>query len=410
MEENSKKTITKGKRCWKEYSSQLTDYLARSGKKKTLQKKFNSHYLSPLKEDIQSSTPSIHKALRENSSLVIPMKEKEPVIDSLLFSVTRQMKSSSIYVVNDNSSKEAINTVKKYKKVNLIERDEILSVIKWEKLLPLLNLSFIPHGKGMAVLAGYLAEYIHAQLKKNPPCWIFQHDAEVSNYATHQGLEYLGWGLFCSGEEIQQIKTAKSGRNNESLMMSRSSLLMLEHLQGEENEKTRRRARELFERLSNLKWMVSGSFALRRDVAMQRPFATGYLEEVLTCAFVEDKGVKEKKKTLQVSNPNPCLEGENGFLKEWIILQEVSNFLFLLAIQGKPVDEWTVGDIEEINRSIMPRQKEMGVIPPEGDERPVQAETVPDERIIPSVKTLDLWGMINWKKAKKIMKRPSKNH
>ncbi len=150
--------------------------------------------------------------------------------------------------------------------------------------------------------------------------------------------------------------------------------------------------------------MVSGAFALRYDLAMNRPFATGYLEEVLTCAFVEDAGQEKERKTIQVANPTPCYEGNNDFHKEWIILQGVSNFLFLLAIIGKPVNKWSVKDIKKINKKIMSDKKEMGIIPPEGDERPVQIKTVPDERIIPSIKDLDKEGIINWKKAEQFYK------
>lgn len=53
----------------------------------------------------------------------------------------------------------------------------------------------------------------------------------------------------------------------------------------------------------------------------------------------------------------------------------------------------------------MSDKKEMGVIPPEGDERPVQIKTVPDERIIPSIKDLDKEGIINWEKAEQFLKR-----
>lgn len=88
----------------------------------------------------------------------------------------------------------------------------------------------MPHGKGVAVLAGYLTQYIVNRYEKNNPKWIIQHDAEVSNYAEHKGVDYLGFGISEAGENVHHIKTAKSGRNNEGIMMSRSSLLSLKHL------------------------------------------------------------------------------------------------------------------------------------------------------------------------------------
>jgi hypothetical protein len=387
-------------RTWQKYSSALTFCEIEKNKEDVLQEKCNAFYLSPSKEEFAVKKEKINRALR-GSALIIPMKEEEPVINPLLSAVVRQFKNKNIVVVNDRSSREALLPLADYKKISTVDCENVLEVLNQKKLLEILGTDHMPHGKGVAVLAGYLTQYIVNRYEKNNPKWIIQHDAEVSNYAEHKGVDYLGFGISEAENDVHHVKTAKSGRNNEGIMMSRSSLLSLRHLSSTNphTRKIKKRAEQLFSRLVSLKWMVSGAFALRYELAMSRPFATGYLEEVLTCAFVEDVGHEKKRKTVQVANPNPCYEGNNDFQKEWIILQGVSNFLFLLAVIGKPVNKWSVKDIRKINKKIMSDKKEMGVIPPEGDERPVQIKTVPDERIIPSIKDLDKEGIINWKRA-----------
>ncbi len=387
-------------RTWQKYSSALTFCEVEKRKEDVLQEKCNAFYLSPLREEIEAEKEKIISVLRK-SALIVPMKEEEPVVGPLLEEVVKQIKNENIVVINDRSSKKALLPLEKHKKVTALNREAVLQVLDQKKLLEILNTDHMPHGKGVAVLAGYLSQYIVNRYEKSNPEWIIQHDAEVSNYSEHKGVDYLGFGISRATEDVHHIKTAKSGRNNEGLMMSRSSLLSLRHLSSKNphTRKIKKRAEQLFSRLVSLKWMVSGAFALRYDLAMSRPFATGYLEEVLTCAFVEDVGFEKNKKTIQVANPNPCYEGSNDFQKEWIILQGVSNFLFLLAIIGKPVNKWRVKDIKKINKKIMRDKKEMGVIPPEGDERPVQIKTVPDERVVPSIRDLDREGVIDWKKA-----------
>ena len=99
--------------------------------------------------------------------------------------------------------------------------------------------------------------------------------------------------------------------------------------------------------------------------------------------------------TVQVVNPNPCLDGENGFRKEMIILQTVSNFVFTLALVGKSVDKWTVKDISRINRKFLNKDRPMAFIP--NDENPVYTEVIPQEKIIPSVNMLLKNNLVNEK-------------
>ncbi len=387
----------KNKKKWDEYAAANYENCKECNKlKDKLDKKFSSNYLQPKLEQIEESK-EVKKFIKSGKlAVVVPMKENGPVIEPFLSKLSTQIPNDLVCVINDRSNQEAVDTVKRYKNIVFIDRDEVLDALDWKKLLKILNLKERPYGKGMTVLAGYLVQHFIAKHTKRKPLWLAQHDAELSTEARHHNIRYLVWGLLNTKKKAHHLKIAKYGRNNEITMAVRSSLLELRNLPfSVKNLKIRRRAKELFNRLSPLKWMITGQFALSWERAMERPFATGYLEETLTSAFIEDRGSNTGEVTVQVVNPNPCLDGENGFRKEMIILQTVSNFVFTLALVGKSVDKWTVKDISRINRKFLNKDRPMAFIP--NDENPVYTEVIPQEKIIPSVNMLLKNNLVNEK-------------
>lgn len=327
------------------------------------------------------------------------MREKDRIINSLLDYAAGRMREGSIYVINDDSEKEAVKTVKNYPGVKLIDAKEALDTLNWKLLLPILNLDKRPKGKGTTVLAGYLFQQGLSQVSQGHSQWIFHSDADIENCAVFQPLEYLAWGAAHGPKEAIHIKIAKAGRNNECSMAARNTLLMLESLgrvvEDWESDKIAERAKILFENLAPYKWMLGGAFGLTWEAAMHRPLATGYLDETLICAFCEDFARAHNYQTVQVANPNPCLDAENDFQKENIIVQLASNFVLTLASAQKSVNEWGIGEIKRINRDLMSNPVKMAFIPKEGDEDPVRAEVVANERILPSVKMLNEAGLID---------------
>ena len=370
----------------------------------TVQEYFQKNYLRPDIRQIKAARLDILKFLSEKRvALVIPMKEQGPVIRSLLETIAPQMPHCMICVVNDGSGDNAVGEVRRYGKIRFVDRNEVLNTLAWDRLMPILNLQERPKGKGITVLAGYLFHFFLAQYSGHTPQWIFQHDADIVEYVQNRGLEYLVWAVLYGKRSAHHIKMAQSGRGNESSMAMRSALLALSNassalfLHG--MEKIEKRAHSLFTSLAPLKWMLSGQFGLSWQLAMQRPFASGYLEETLTCAFVGDSGLS----TVQVSNPNICLDAVNDYRKEGIILQLVNNFILTLAFVKKPVHRWTVSDIQSLNSGIMTRALDMALIPP--DHGPVLADTVPSERILPSIKMLKEENLINEVAAMELVKR-----
>jgi len=405
--------LKKTARTWDYYSSELLDFRKKNllaERKCELSKKFSQHYFQIDDREIKKESSSICRFLKEGQAdLVVPMKEKDGVIRNLLSYASKKMSADSILVINDRSDDKVLAMVRSFEKVLVINKEDVLKMINWQKLLPLLNLPQKPKGKGVAVMAGYLFRYLFGRQKFNQSRWIFQTDADIKNHKAFKALEYLTWGaLYCPGSF--HIKIAKPGRNNESHMAVRSALAVLGDLNkvigSQRGQGIAQRASQLFENLAKYKWILGGTFGITNEIAYNRPFATGYLDETLICAFTEDVAVKKKKGfSVQISNPNPCSDGENSFKKENTIVQMTANFVITLALIGKPICDWTLEDIAWINKDLMSEPKGIALIPPKGNEGPVLAEVVANERILPSIKMLEENGLINDEAVESLMKK-----
>lgn len=361
-------------------------------------------YLQPSAEDLGLADAEIWHFLSSGRGvLVVPMHEIGPVARPLLETLTPVMRPQDITVIDDASDAEAVATVKRFEGVRLVRRDEVLDCLDWTRLLRVLNLKQRPKGKGVTVLAGYLYQYLLARRGRQEPRWLMQHDAEIREYFRYDGMRHLVWGLLQRPRAVA-VKMAKFGRSNEKCMLARG---MLEVLRTSRtlSPAVRRRVATL-SRLERHKWMLTGEFGLRWDLAMRRPFATGYLEETLYSAYLED-GLASRSRQfsngelIQVANPNPRLDGDNEPRKEDVMQQTISNFLLLLALETPPVHRWTLSDIATINRQVL-RQLRFGRIV-DGDEGPVKAEAVHSDRIIPSVQQLDRHGFIDYRKVGQVL-------
>ena len=370
-----------------------------------LQVHLNSGYLMPCEIELRARQEDIKAFLQSGKlRIVVPMRERGPVIRPLLATLVggQQVAPGNILVVDDGSDDDALNEVRRYgKDVRLVFRDDILDVLDWPRLLQILNLTGRPRGKGVSVLAAYLDLYFAAKYLGRNPTWIGQNDAEIAEFHRYRCWEHLGFGVVTQ-PDAKYVKTAKFGRTNERCMTARWMLLILAQAENVAPE-IRKRAGEIAWRLGGHKWMLTGEFALRWELAMSRPFATGYLEETLISLFVEDRFARPPmvNAVIQVGNPNPRLDAANDDRKESLMQQQISNFLLMAALEGVlPVDQWDVETIARLNRTAMAKPLVMGWIPP--NEGPVVAEAVRNDRIIPSVTQLDKAGLIDWEKAERL--------
>ncbi len=404
---------SKNQNCtWVDYSSELLslekrDFLKKE--KRTLREKFSQYYFQINDREIKENAFSISQFLKKGQAdLVIPMKEKDSTIKDLLNYAKKKIPFNSVFVINDESNKKAIEAVEKFNGVWLINKEEVLKIINWKKLLPFLNLSRLPKGKGVTVMAGYLFRFLLEKAKNRKAKWVFQTDADIKDHNKFKALEYLAVGVLRNPNAFH-IKIAKPGRNNEPHMAVRSALTILEDLEkvllSNKGKEMGKRAKELFESLAKYKWILGGTFAISNEIAYTRPFATGYLEETLICAFVEDKARKEGGFSVQISNPNPCSDGENSFKKENIIVQMTANFVMILLLAKRPVCDWILEDIAWINKSLMSKPRSIVLIPPKGNNDPVIVENVANERILPSIKMMEENGLIDKTKAHSLIEK-----
>jgi hypothetical protein len=337
--------------------------------------------------------------------LLVPARERTNTLNSLYLYLAENFENFPCLVINDEGVRSINQGSSRFKNLLVVDKEKILRAIDWKRLLPILNLKEIPRGKGTTVMAGSLFLFL---FWKDEDFLFFQTDADILNPNEFKPLEYLTYGLLFYPDSLQ-VKMAQGGRNNEVHMAVRNSLIMLEDLEmiieGKKAKIIAKRARELFENLAKYKWILSGTFALSSSLIFNRPFASGYLEETLICAFVEDLARKLKRPRVEVSNPNYCKDVPNEFKKEYLILQATANFLITLLLMQKPVDEWELKDIIYINKNLLSQRKPIALIPPVNGEGPVWVGLIEQERIFPSIRMLFENKLIIKKEINKIFKK-----
>ena len=373
-----------------------------------LQTLLAQNYLEPGCAEIHEPGEAVAAANREIDSareqirsflatgdlvMVVPMRETGPVTKPLLSTVTKLMVPDNITVVNHDSDDDAVWEVQRHQGVRLPYWKGPLDTLDWPKLLPVLNLPKRPEGfgKGLSVLAGYLYQYFLALAFDKRPYWLVQHDAEIQQYGSYRALEFLVWGLL-QRPDAHYAKMAKFGRTNERCMLARSLLAVLSQSEVLPVH-IRTRCRDLFFRLVPHKWMLTGEFALDWELAMNRPFASGYLEETLTSMFAEDSGASNGRAVIHVANPNSRLDAANDEAKESKMQQEISNFIVAMALEAPPLDDWNIDTIAGLNGTVMARPNQFGWIPP--NDHSGVAEVLPANRLIPSVTMMIEAGLVD---------------
>ncbi len=363
------------------------------------------HYL-PTEDEVDSA--EVMRYIRAgNLKLVVPMHEQHPVSRPMLQTLVNlcHVNPRDILIVDDRSHISATEDVRTFG-VPCINKASVLECLNWEELDKILHRG--EHrlcGKGMAVLAGYLAYYAQAQKSGKTPTWLVQHDSEIRSYRDYRGLQYLAAGIL-RDKDCGYVKMSKTGRGNERCMQVRS---LYEHLAFMPSlaQHARERAQQLFLPMVKHRWMLTGEFGLRWNLAMARPFSSHLLEETLTSAYCEDyfsSSAGANLHTVQVANPYPRDDGRNPEHKEAKMQGQINRFLLTLLEFG-PVHTWGLEDIEKINGMFLSRPVRMARIleAEEGANDPVKIEQFRDDRILPSVKTMVEEGLVNLDKLLQIV-------
>lgn len=362
-------------------------YVVNPDKLEGLRAHLSEGFLRPSLEAIDSVQAKTKQILQTGEvRVLIPMQEQGPVLTPALSLLTNLMPPHYITIVDDGSDDLALETAYRFG-ATVVEAQRILDAVNWNKILPILNLTERPHGKGVAVFAGSLHQYYAAKLNGQTPSWLCHHDSEIEQYDAYRGLEYLMYGLL-QYPDRPYIKMAKTGRGNGRIMTVRNTLQALSNIPSLP-ENVRRRAYDLYLHTTPHKWMLTGEFLLHWDIAMKRFFGTGYLEETLITLFAP--------RPIQVSNPNPRRDAKNSPKKEATMQQEIGNALIYAAFE-KPLEQWDIADIRRINSTVLDQNVEGARIPdpedsdPEGPNEPFTAKS---NRVIPSIEMLRKEGLIN---------------
>jgi hypothetical protein len=349
----------------------------------------SANFLQPTPEEVGDE--QVTDFLRDNIRVVVPMHEYRPVIEPLLSTLigVNKYNPKNLTVINDRSLEPAFEPLNKWN-IKAVDRSLVLDCLDWEQLLPILSLEEIPVGKGVAVLAGYLVQWAYAE-KYGAPMWLAQNDSEESYYATYRALEYITYGI-TQVPGCGYVKLAKSGRGNERCLSARGMLHVLAQ-NNFVNAAIASRAGQLFHRLIHHKWMLAGTFAMKWELAMNRPFATGYLEETVISMYCEDVFAHNKQGcTVHVNNPNDRGDGDNDERKESIMQQQISNFVLQMALSADPLNNWGLSEIARLNQECMKQSFPVAWMGSEQDlhmrNMPCQGDIVHNDRLIPSVMML----------------------
>lgn len=374
-------------------------YAACNGDTEALEMIFGHNFLQPDESALAECGEQIRSFLQSGRlAVVIPMRETTramPAIESVLSVLTQHLPPGKVLVMDNGSDAEVVAMARGIPGVRLASSREVLErVLDCQRLLPVLNLPKLPErGKGLTVLAGYLCRHF-LDLVEGSSEWLAQCDAEIALFEGYQYLEHLVWAIL-QAPEGRYFKMAKFGRTNECCMEARN---LLDELADDEDAEpqVRQRARELYLRLAPHMWMLTGEFAIQRQLAFRRPFATGYLEETLISMFVEDCGAQHPGRngnTVQVYNPNNRLDAANTDEKEGKMQHQISAFIHAAAKRMGPVDTWTLSDIAGLNGGYMAKPLKAAWI--DSNRRRVGVAVYHNDRIIPSVATLIEEGFVN---------------
>ena len=319
---------------------------------------FGENYFQPTRLEVEEFRNEIRDFCHDSPpDIIIPMHEKGSEVSSVLNYLTGIMaEPKNIIVVNDRSSQKAIQTVQRFD-VTLVDRDDLLDMIKWRELFPILGINQRPYSKGVAVLAGYLLTYLKTKLLDRKIVWVFQHDAEIEQCDKYSSLEYLVWGILNSGDK-DIFKIAKWGRNNEISMAARNAAYIISRIDSLD-EKVRKQAEMLFLRMVGHKWMLTGEFGMEFSKAMERSFLSGYLEETFMSMIFPFN------KVVQIANPNPRLDLCNEYRKEFVMMQTISNFIIWMCLSDTfNPDNITIDSIANINnKGVLSGSFKIGWIP-----------------------------------------------
>ena len=366
------------------------------------------HFFYPSAEQMRARADQIAHRLEKHAYVIIPMKEDTDVVGHVLDYATQYVPGDRIIVANCKSGDAATTAVSEFfgRGVRLVNMDEMLDCLDWQRLLPVLGLDERPSGgKGLTMLAGMLAmRALHPEAAKES---VIQHDADVryDMMPCYHALGHLAFPLAdraaCGDHRdlrYRYVKITRGGRGNETCMSFRNLLGdIATHPATPAN--VRRVAHHLWMVLTEHKWMLTGEFGMLGRIAFNRPFATRYWEETLMSIWVESCIEYRKnghpEAIAQVETHSPRVDACNDDTKEFLMQDGIGRFMRYYVWFGKPITDWTMADYQRFNAGLVQLEHAARIPSRSDDERghgklpgPVIRDSGLTDRIIPSVQML----------------------
>lgn len=373
-----------------------------------------AHFYQPTAEDLARRADDIAALLRQKSYVVVPMKEQRDVVGGVLrYLLERGVPGERIIVSECQSGDPALRAVQHFadRGVRLIRCADVLPMLKWDELLPLLDLQDPPtQGKGMNMLCGLLGlSVLHPEAEDG---LVFQHDADVrydQGFGSYDALSHLLFPVVepnQPGVTYPYLKIARAGRGNEATMIARDALgdmAMDDSVPGS----VQRLAKILFQSLSEHKWMLTGEFVMKGSLAFTRPFATMYWEETLISMFIElcialhgRPGIREA--VAQIETVTPRVDDCNDDTKEYLMMNGIARFLLAIVRMGISITQFTTEDYRRLNERLRPLGFATRIPTPSDEARgvanmsgPVIKDYGQRDRIVMGVKTLVRGGFVD---------------
>ena len=321
----------------------------------------------------------------------IPTWNEEDTVGAIVEYLVQQLGSPNKIIAMDADSTDNSAAVIKKHGVRVIRQSDMYECIKREEFLKILN-DDRPRGRGMTLFAFWIYRFLIQE--GGCPRYISYVDSDIKNFAQYDPLPFLAYPIVMNkGKNFSYIKTAKPGRNNETVMGARCALRAINDLGG-----------KYFERLSKDMWILTGEYIVETKYMKKLPHTTRSFVDTLTAMYFADLEEQQATNVVMVSNPNPRLDKKNDAMKEQTILYSIATNAVAFVMFGKPASELTIDDIKRLNKEVFNKYTMYPYIPEEPG-RPMQAANVVNDRFIPSIDQLIQHDLIDWNAVKKMKRK-----
>jgi hypothetical protein len=378
----------------------------------------------PTPNQLAEARPAIDRFLQgDQIRYVVPMHEHEdpakpgykrvpgPLLDYMIG--TCGIPAEHIVLVNHFSGPAPVQVARSYG-VTLVDAEQVLACLSPD-LLDVVHLDEVKMGKGVAMLCGLLvAKAMNCNGLGGKLDWIGWSDSELAGVEKYDFLRYLAYPVLAAPGKHNHVLQTHTDRNNWSSMGLRVALEGAIYAKMVQPE-ARRWIERMWPGLVRMVHFHAGERMVASRDMFRLPLGTGYTLETTQGFGIEgiNAGYAETA-AAQVVNPNERVDGMNAIrdatgntIKEAFVEQRMfhmsTRMALFLALQGKPLHQWTLADLEDGNRRIADMGQLLPLFPTAHG--PMEACAKPADRILPSVDMLVAEGLVEMDRIMEMLAR-----